>query len=375
MKYSKDIVKNLYQKIYQNDTENRYALTLYVPVDKSSKKDIRHLVKIYLEDILNEMETLKGNDEIFSILLSEIEKQLDGLSQLEHGVAVFLTFPKDLHFMKKSVAPQEVTCSIYQLPFPPQKDTYIGNEFRIEQLLKIFQETFSASAIVYTLSDYAIFHITPLTITPALRVAASAAMEPTKGLGEYREANRKETSTIDTVIESMKDFKTIMKDTIEEFLVCFYTTGFSEEMIQKHLEQFLPEKTHVILEARGITDEDKIFQIVQKLIRSKQESLIETQIENLKENKNLLAQLISDIFTAIIEQNGETLYVRDDAIITRNDLSDALKKSIPALNEIKNDKDILPWLIRKTIESGGDVLFVSPLYQTEALLLKLRFTV
>ena len=354
----------LIQKLFSqeaHDAQGVYLLTLYVDTFDETRSDVETSVKSFLKDGFEKNKTLEKEHDVRKKLWEGIFQKLKNKEYFKRGLGIFARF---------SVEEEILDLEVVDLHVSPETDVYVGKDYNLDQLFWINNLTKNSIVLNLQFNHAEIYTLQgeDLTLKENLEYDLEKDFKeykqkfsPTKGSEIYHgtgESNKERQNFeflklfFSDVVDILKKYESKLSDV--EYIIVFRSSFFDviSDYMQKQITKVF-SLVPVVLTKR-IEDESSLQKESKKALHDAQVASQEKLLENSKENYDLLAQGWDEVCEASKLGRIENLFfvmnVKKEGYIG----SDGFVYT-SAVENSKKVENILPRLIKQTLEHGGNI--------------------
>ncbi len=356
--------------------DNLLLLTIYFPVTDLGRKDLRHKVKALCELLFHDNHAIRRFSylEVSRVIEEDIIAKIMELPEMGKGIAIFaLIDMSDIEHEHLRIESQ-----VLFLSSPPIQESYLGKTFHLIPYIQAADSHFTSLSIFFTKSYYCIFRSDEKGQEELSETEADIGMERATRWGDYHNDNREETSRNDSLIEGMQSMHTFLSHQKYEYLFFFYTQGYPEDEVRRHIEKELGDihPRGIFLAQRNVSDERKLYPYILEKIRSVKKERLTQLFDSALSDRTKIATSFSEMVHSTQMRNCDVIFASNE--------TDQLWKGYVDENgviyaeggqgRVLTDNSFF-WICFAVLRSAGSVYIIESLPKSNPYLLHLQYLV
>jgi hypothetical protein len=362
----KQMITELLKHELKNNNNNQFFLTIYFPVSRQNKKRAKLEFKSLFLKKFNSHPQLKNNNQLKEKVIDEVYTKISKLFDLEKSIAIFL------HFNQKQI----INLTLTALPYSLKREVFLTKAYNLDQLIQA--NYFVKDALILNLKiktakfhllfDHKLKKLAEIE-NQHLTAKANEYLEkhsPTEkdsvlyGTGSNKTGRRKTKLTeyfLNDITGYVKNNKQFNKNF--KYIIVFYTDNF-RNIIGKHISQlklYFPQ-AQIISVYKNITRRKSLKQDSQDLIKTSQKNQQKKLLELIKNSQEKYITNWQKIIKASRENRIRHLFIKlnteKKGFLHKNQFIYLKKKA-----KTRAIKNIVPWLIKNTVDANGQVHIIS----------------
>lgn len=372
------LIKNLINEETSKVPPNDKFLSIYFPVETYNPRDISTIVNSLSKEQLSQDENFKGDTDLRRKIEESVLSDLRSISFGYYGIAIFIR-----------LTPKKRLKSLYTTVFAesPLKEGHLDSFYDLDQLVMISNRTQNTLIIeltektssIYAYNSSQLKKLNEIDNTKAKTEApeyiqkyrANPEVGVHHGTGSINEQRQKEKHSHKFWNMAKTEVEKVAVNKQFHNVILMYTKKFDDikQKITKDMNEIFGFKPVFI--NRTIQKKNEISEIVKEHIKKNKEKNLESKYHRAKSNFKNFTKDWNEIAKASSYGKIMELYIdpkaKKEGYLVNRDL--IYTKPVKDSHKVKN---IAPWIIRRTLSTGGDV-FQIPESASSKIAAQLRF--